>query len=160
MTVVSNTSPLSELAKIGRLTILREVHGLVVIPTEVWEEVTAGAHPAIDQVRAAAWIRTRNVADGRSLSRLRDETGLGLGECAAVVLALEMGADLLLIDDRAARKAAEARGLRIAGTVATLVFAKRRGIVPAVRPLLDELIAHGTRIGRSPYTDAVEFAGE
>lgn len=158
--VVSNTTPLSELAKIGQLGLLHEVYGGVAVPSEVYDEVTAGNHPAAGQVRTAAWLSVHLVSDGQRIGRLQEETGLGLGECAAIVLAEEVDASLVLIDDLAARRVAEDRGLPVAGTIATLLLAKRRGILAAVRPLLDDLVAHGTRIGRRLYDEALQLAGE
>ncbi len=54
--VVSNTTPLSELAKVGKMELLRDVFGAIVIPQEVYHELTQGIHPAATQVRSATWI--------------------------------------------------------------------------------------------------------
>jgi len=47
MIVVSDTTPLSELAKVGKLDLLRDVFGEIIIPQEVYNEVTRGNHPAV-----------------------------------------------------------------------------------------------------------------
>ncbi len=160
MSIVSNATPLSELAKIGHLALLREVYGWVLVPEEVFAEVTAGTHPAVEEVQAAEWIEVRPVTDPGQVEALCFATGLGAGECAAIVLCEEIGDTKILLDDRLARREAEARGLHVIGTVATLLSAKRLGLISTVKGPLDALIAHGARIGRPLYRDALAVAGE
>jgi predicted nucleic acid-binding protein len=75
-------------------------------------------------------------------SLLRAE--LGPGEAEAITLAVERGGARLLLDERQARRVAEiVYGLSIRGTVGTVVLAKRRGLIPAVRPLLEQMRAGG-----------------
>jgi len=61
MIVVSDTTPLSELAKVGKLDILRDVFGEIIIPQEVYNEVTRGNHPAVSEVESITWISVRTV---------------------------------------------------------------------------------------------------
>jgi uncharacterized protein len=63
MIVVSNTTPLSELAKVGKMYLLRDIFGQVIIPQQVYDEVTTGNHPAVEQVRSATWLEIRTVSD-------------------------------------------------------------------------------------------------
>ncbi|XWK86938.1 MAG: hypothetical protein U7127_22440 [Phormidium sp.] len=60
MIVVSDTTPLSELVKVGKLDLLRDVFGQVIIPQEVYIEVTTGTHPAAREVPLANWIEVRS----------------------------------------------------------------------------------------------------
>jgi len=158
--VVSDTTPLSELAKIGRLDLLREIYERVIIPQEVFDEATTGTHPATVAVPAANWIEVRVVTDSRQVLALHTSTSLGLGECAAIVLAEELNADRLLIDDLAARREAQLRNLPLIGTVAIVLLAKKLGIIPAVKTLLDDLMTQGTRISQKLYRDALSVAKE
>lgn len=158
--VVSDTTPLSELAKIGRLDLLREIYERVIIPQEVFDEATTGTHPAMVAVPAANWIEVRVVTDSRQVLALHTSTSLGLGECAAIVLAEELNADRLLIDDLAARREAQLRNLPLIGTVAIVLLAKKLGIIPAVKTLLDDLMTQGTRISQKLYRDALSVAKE
>lgn len=158
--VVSDTTPLSELAKIGRLDLLRDVYGRVVVPQEVFDEVTAGSHPATVAVPAAKWIEVRAVTDSQQVVALHTMTSLGLGECAAIILAEELNATRLLIDDLAARREALSRKLPVVGTVAIVLLAKKLGIISVVRPLFDDLIAQGARISQRLYSDVLNVAGE
>lgn len=158
--VVSDTTPLSELAKIGRLDLLRDVYGRVIIPQEVFDEATAWNHPAVGAIISANWIEIRTVANQQSLINLFTSTSLGIGECAAIFLAEELQATRLLMDDLAARREAQSRNLPVIGTVGVILVAKSLGIIPVVKDLLDALIAHGARIGQQLYRDALNIAGE
>ena len=160
MIVVSDTTPISELAKINRLTLLRDVYQRVIIPKEVYDEVMAGPGAIPAAVQAASWIDVVTVRDSHGVLAVHVATRLGLGECAALILADELGAQRLLIDDRAGRREAKVRGLPVTGTIGTLLVAKQRGIVPSIRDVLDELRAHGTRISEQLYRDALAVASE
>lgn len=73
----------------------------------------------------------------------------------------EMNADLVILDDLRARKAAERYSLDVIGTLGILVAAKRRGPIPLVRPVLDELVgAHGFRVAPALADKAARLAGE
>lgn len=144
MSAVSNSSPLISLARIGQLGLLRQLHGEMVIPDAVWREVViAGAgQPGADDVRTATWIQRQSVVDQQLVWALRQE--LGSGEAEAIVLSLETGVGLLLMDERLGRATARHLGLRCVGLVGLLTEAKRRGLINEVRPYLD---APRTRAG-------------
>jgi predicted nucleic acid-binding protein len=76
-------------------------------------------------------------ADGRCVAELGQS--LGAGEAAAIALALEVGAEAILIDERRARKTAERFGLKPIGVLAVLANAKALGLIHAVAPLVEDL---------------------
>ncbi|MDP8963122.1 MAG: DUF3368 domain-containing protein [Cyanobacteriota bacterium] len=158
--VVSDTTPLSELAKIGQLTLIRDIFERVIIPLEVYNEATTGTHPAVTVVQSASWIEVQSVSDTQKVLSLQTDTRLDLGECAAIILAEELSANQLLLDDLAGRREAQARGLPVIGTVGIVLLAKERGLIFSVTEVLDELIANGTRIGQRLYDYALAVAGE
>lgn len=157
MIVVANAGPLIALAQIVHFTLLQQLYGELHIPPAVREEVVAlgRGRPGAIEVSAANWIHVVEVRDTTAVQLLRDR--LDAGESEAIVLAIEMNADLLLIDEGRGRRVAEARGLKKAGTVGTLVVAKKRGLIPAVAPLLDRLVAAGFRMS-DVYQMAFEAA--
>jgi uncharacterized protein len=158
--IVADTTPLSELAKVGHLNLLQDVFGQVTIPQEVYREVTTGNHPAVAVVKLATWIQIRPISDTQKLSILQQSTNLDLGECAAIVLAEEIGASQILLDELKARQVAKARNLSVIGTIGTLILAKQRGVIVNIKVILDDLIEEGTYISKRIYQDALAVAGE
>ena len=140
--------------------LLRDIFGEVIIPQEVYNELTTGTHPATTLVKSATWVEVRSVSDSRKIPVLQAETTLDLGECAAILLAEELCAEQLLIDERAARLVAEARKLPVIGTVGILLLAKDQGLISSVKEVLDELIAQGKYISQKLYRNALAAAGE
>jgi predicted nucleic acid-binding protein len=160
MIVVSNTTPLSELAKVGKMYLLRDVFERVIIPVEVYDEVTTGNHPAVRQVRSANWIEVRVVSNPEAVVSLQMETGLDLGESAAIALAEELKAQRILIDELAGRVVAKTRNLSVTGTVGVLLIAKQQGLISKVQPILDELVVAGKRISPELYREVLASANE
>ena len=160
MTVVTNAGPLIALAQIGRLNLLQLLYDELYLPLAVFDEVvTFGRERAgAAEVEMADWIRVINISDISAVERLRDR--LDLGESEAIVLAIELQADLLLIDEARGRRVAQAQGLNHIGTVGSLVLARQRRLITAVTPLLDELIASGFRMDEALYRTAQKLAGE
>lgn len=147
MIVVADTTPPLYLARLGLLDLLRQIYGTVVVPTEVWRELTVYRPDALGaaEVRAAPWIVVDSGSDTSSLL-VELEEEIDRGEAAAIALALLRHADLVLVDDGDGRRAATTRGLLARGTVGVLVTARERGLLPRVRPVLDRLLAEGFRI--------------
>jgi predicted nucleic acid-binding protein len=103
MIFVSNASPLVNLARIGRLELLQDLFGEVCLPDAVWEEVVVAGEgqPGARLLAQARWVARRQVQNQSLVQALRQE--LDAGEAEAVVLALELKADLLLMDERLGR---------------------------------------------------------
>ncbi len=128
MTVVTDTTPLNYLVLIGQVDILPQLFTRVLVPEAVMVELR---HPqAPTPIRNWAfnplpqWLEIR---EPRTLESALEF--LGSGERAAIALALETNADALLIDERAGRREAERRRLRIVGTLAVLEEAGHRGLL-------------------------------
>ena len=162
MKVVTNSTPLIELSKIEQLELLREVYGSIYIPEEVYIEVVINGvgKPGSAEVEAANWITCQSVTDKNQVITLHNNVSIGLGECGAIVLAQEIGAEKIIIDDRVARRVAIAKGLSVVGTVGILHIAKTQHIIPAVKPILDDLRSHGTRISDKLYYQTLATEGE
>ncbi|NEP45376.1 MAG: DUF3368 domain-containing protein [Okeania sp. SIO2H7] len=160
MIVVSNSGPLISLARIGHFYLLYELYDELYLPTAVREEVVSfgAGRPGVVEVENAQWIRVVNVSDRQAVDRWREN--LDLGESEAIVLAMELQADWLLIDEARGRRFAKEIGLNHLGTVGTLIIAKQSGLIASITPLLDELIACDFRISQQLYRNARTLADE
>jgi predicted nucleic acid-binding protein len=140
MIVVSDSSTLVSLAAIGQLHLLHEFFGRVILPGAVLSEVLAGGDgkPGFHELTTLGWLEVIAVQDRNALQSL---DYLDLGEAEAIVLAQELGADLLLMDELDGRQAAAARGLHLIGVLGLLSRAKLEGRIPAVKPLVQRLRA-------------------
>jgi len=161
MIVVSDTSPLINLAAVGQLDLLRQLYGHVIIPQAIYDEIVlAGVgQPGSAEVKDAVWIETRRLKDQALADILNLE--LDRGEAEALALALELKAELLLIDERKGRAIATRLGLVHIGLLGALVEAKQRGLILAVQPLVDDLIAKaGFWISADLYRRVLQAAAE
>jgi hypothetical protein len=102
--IVSNTTPLSELAKVGQLNLLQKLFGKIIIPQEVYNEVTTGNHRAASVVPTAQWIEVFTIQSPAQLLQLQIQFKLDLGEAATIILAEELKANRVLIDEKLGRK--------------------------------------------------------
>lgn len=161
MIVVSNTSPLTNLAAIGHFDLLHALYGEIHIPQAVWAELNAGGKhwPGRDEVAGSGWVQQHSVLNMALVSVLQSD--LDRGEAESIALALELQAGLVLLDEREGRHLAQRLGLRVIGVVGVLLDGKSRGALDAVRPLLDDLrqIA-GFYLGEAVYTRALRLASE
>lgn len=160
MIVVSDTTPISELAKVNYLNLLPKLFGRVMIPQGVHDELTTGNHPAALRVRELSWLDVVTVNNRLVVKELQQVGNLDLGESEAIALAEEMNADRLLIDEKAARRVATARNLPIIGTMGVLLLGKRQGELENVKDVLDQMQQQGTRISNRLYTRVLILARE
>ena len=140
MIVVSDTSPINNLAAINQLHLLQQLYGTVLIPEAVYQELTDPDFPVAGakEVQTFTWIQIRAIEDRTMLKALSSE--LDPGEAEAIVLALEMKAEQVLIDERRGRMIAARLNLHYTGILGVLVEAKSHGFISTVKPLLDDLI--------------------
>jgi predicted nucleic acid-binding protein len=141
MLVVSNTSPISNLASIGRLDLLKSQFPVLWIPAGVAAELASHPDPtaaaAIQSGIRGHWIRTATVKDSRLLHILLLD--LHRGEAEAIALASDMSADMVLIDEQEGREIAAEAGLSVTGVLGVLLRAKQTGEIAAVKPEIQSL---------------------
>ncbi|WAL61801.1 DUF3368 domain-containing protein [Thermocoleostomius sinensis] len=161
MIVVSDTSPINNLAAINHLHLLNQLYGTVFIPEAVYRELTdpnfsvAGA----TEVQTFDWIQTCAVSDCTLVEALSSE--LDIGEAEAIALAVEIQADQVLIDERRGRLVASRLNLRYTGILGILVEAKSKGLIAEVRPLLDALINEaGFWVAEPLYNSVLQLVNE
>ena len=161
MKVVSNASPLINLARIGQLSLLPRIFSRVWIPEAVWREVVVDGEnqPGAKEIHQADWVERAVVSNQQLVRSLRQE--LDPGEAEAIALAVEINADWLLMDERLGRQTARHFGLGYIGLIGILKTAKQRGEIAALRPLLEQLRdLAGFRISPALYERALREMGE
>ena len=111
MKVVSDASPIINIACIDKLNLLNQLYGELYIPEAVWNEVVVQGkgQPGADEIESAKWIKVQSVNDTSLVHALEQE--LDQGESEAIVLSLEIQAELLLMDERIGREVARHLGL-------------------------------------------------
>ena len=161
MIVVSNTSPLTNLAAIGKFDLLQKLYREIYIPEAVWNELNAQGRqwPGRQEVAEAAWIKRQTVTDEPLVISL--QLDLDRGEAESIGLALSLAAEWILLDETEGRRIARRLGLRPVGVLGILLQAKEHGWVEDVRPQLDALrqIA-GFYVSEEVYQHVVTLAGE
>ncbi|MBV6465044.1 MAG: DUF3368 domain-containing protein [Anaerolineae bacterium CFX3] len=142
MKVVSNSTPLIGLASIGRLGLLRDFFEEIGIAEAVYDEtVTNGHERGAKKISSAKWIHVHKVQDRLAIEMLLDE--LDLGEAETIVLAREISADIVLMDEKQGRRMLDQLELPKIGTVGILLRARQTGLVKSLRSELDKLRRHG-----------------
>ncbi len=157
--VVVNATPIIALALIGKLDLLQQLYGEAMMPSAVQAEVFAGGPMGIGstELHAATWLRATALQDPRRADLLAD---LDRGEAEVIALAQELDADLVIIDERLARRHAKRLGLTLTGTLGVLLKAKHLGLVPSVAPLIEQLRQAGIRLSDAVVAEALKLAGE
>ena len=159
--LVADSSPLIVFARVEQLAVLWAVTGGVVVPCTVWRECAETADrpgaPALQQAHAQGWIGVLD--DERALSALRPLPSLDAGETAAIALALELRA-MVLMDERLGREVAQRRGLAVVGSAGVLLQAKRKGLLPAVAPVLARMKTEGYFLSDALVREVLRRVGE
>ena len=163
MLVASNTSPISNLAIIGRLNLLRSQFGVIWIPGAVQSELDRLGHPAalkeIQQALQDGWIKPHALREDKVARLLA--AALDPGEAEAIALALELPADLILLDERDGRSAAERAGLQVTGVLGVLLRAKKEGQIELIKPEVEALRTRARFFLSARLQErALEIAGE
>jgi len=157
---VVNTSPLIFLSHLDRLDLLHAEGREVVIPRAVLDEVLARADCASTVVQQArkTWLKVKEVSDRIGLELIRAD--LHGGEAEAMMLAKELSAERLVIDDQDARRFADRAGIKTIGTLGLLLAAKRKGQVSSVRHEIEKLQSAGFRVNPRLVAAVLKEAGE
>ncbi len=139
MKVVTNTSPLLNLAVVKEARLLPELFEQIIAPEKVREEIEIlcsgdSRFQSADTSSVVDYVSVSDQSHVRLLSLQLDP-----GESEAIALALEVKADLILLDERRATRIARQLGLRTLGLLGVLMLAKNRGLIAHVRPLIDRL---------------------
>ena len=146
--VIVNSTPLIILSSINALDILKQLYGKIYIPYAVFKEVTVKQDSAANQIKKHidTWIHIEKISSNADKkiykSRLHD------GEVEVMILAQEKNADLVIIDDNAAKKTAKYLGLPVTGTLGVLLKAKQKGIIDNLAIYIKNMKYHNFYISK------------
>jgi predicted nucleic acid-binding protein len=156
--VIANNTPLVALWTLGRLDLLRDLYGQVLIPQAVYDEFLA-TERALRQaaLQDTPWIQVVSLSNPQ---RVRVYVGLDQGEAEVLALAEERSARLLIIDEYKGRRYARRLGLPLTGTLGLLLAAKERHLVPNLSALLVDLQDAGLCLDAELIAQVLRLAGE
>lgn len=156
--VVSNTTPIISLLKLDRLELLQKLYNQINIPKAVFDEIEAGKNKAYyKDLSKIEWININPIQDTNALKYFLD---LDDGEAEAIILATEIKADLIIIDEKLGRFHAKHADLKITGTIGVLIKAKKEGHLKEIKPLLDELTEKKVWISENLKQDILKRVNE
>jgi predicted nucleic acid-binding protein len=159
MIVVSDASPIIALSLIGQLNLLKELYHEVEVPEAVYHEITqlGDDQTGVQEILRANWISVRPINNNVLVNALLGE--LDQGEAEAIVLATEIDAELLLIDERRGRKAATRLGLNVIGVLGILIEAKKKKLIHSLAQQLGDLVLiAGFRISQTLHRKVLDVA--
>jgi predicted nucleic acid-binding protein len=149
--VLSDASPLISLSRIGQITLLPRLYQKVTVTPEVYAEVAVSGvgRAGAAEITKAGWIEVKPASQPGELSKARQQFALGIGELSIILLALELKADLILIDELRARRHAREKGLTYVGCIGVLEEAFRLNLIADLPQVYRQLLASGAYVDRA-----------
>lgn len=158
--IISNSTPIILLHKIGQLGLLKRLYGEIYITEAVYKEVIIDATDKIssDFILQNKWINIVKIKDFNAKRMFA--TSLHEGEVETMILAMEMNAGLCILDDLLARKYARNFRLDITGTLGILVESKKKGYINEIKIHIDKLKEIGMYMDDKLYYLVLAKAGD
>ncbi len=154
--VICNTTPIITLLSISKLDLLHQLYRRIIIPRGVFEEIEQGKDKKFYQdLSIVDWIEIKSISLPNLFTGVLDK-----GEAEVIMLAKELKADLVIIDEKLARRHAQKEGLKVTGTLGILVKAKRLGLINEVKPLLNDMLDSGIWLNPKLIEEVLALAGE
>lgn len=156
--IVSNTTPIISLLKLDKLDLLQKLYKQIYIPRAVYLEIEAGKSKGYyKDLSKIDWIKIIDIEDHNAVKYFLD---LDAGEAEAIVLATEIDADLIILDEKLGRFHARHAELKVTGTIGVLIKAKNNGLIDNLKPLLLDLINKNIWISDILMQRILEQVGE
>lgn len=158
--VVVNTTPLIALSHVGQLDLLKKLYGEIIIPEAVYGELSVKTESVCKKAvdNSLDWIRVGKIEN--QMAKDMYKTQLHDGKVEVMILAKEMTADVVIIDDANAKKYAKYLKLPVTGTLGVLLRAKQQGYIDRLEPILRQMIEKGIYISQSLVEMCLKQAGE
>jgi len=147
--VISDASCFITLHKIGALDLLHKTYGEITTTPQIVSEI---------KIQLPDWVTVRSPS--RQTLPLGLPSSIDAGEASAIALALETVDAVLIIDERTARNYAIRLGLNATGTFGVIVKAKLDGVIPSIRPFVEEIRQTNFRFSEAIEAEAYQLANE
>lgn len=156
---VVDTSPIIYLSAIDQIGLLKKLFSEIFIPNAVKKEIVAGGEESfgVEELNTYDWIKIKQIKNRLAKEYLLTE--LDEGEAEVIILAEELKADFIIMDDKLGRKIAKLRGFNVLGTLRLLVAAKEKGLITELIPLIVKLKDAGFWISEEVYKEILRIEG-
>jgi len=156
--IISNTTPILSLLKIGKLHLLEKIYGKIIVPFAVYNEIENGIHkPYYQDLKLIDWIEILEINNPNSKDYFID---LDEGEAEVLILSKEQNADLVIMDEIMGRRYAKQLGFNLTGTIGILLKAKEDGFIKSIKESLTELVEKGSWLNPKLISKALKLAEE
>jgi len=158
--IVTDTTCIGYLIQINCLNILQIIYGEIIIPKAVYHEILPLENKGFDltEFKKASWIK---IYSANHLAKVEEFNHiLDIEELEAISIALELNADLLIIDEKLGRIVATNIGFDITGLVGVFIAAKKMNLIISVKDALNKVILLGCRISKQLYNTALKSCNE
>lgn len=157
--IVINTSPWIALSLCGKTSLLKAIYSRVLMPEQVKKEILRGGPDSVGvkELKTADWLQVQAIKNQDKIELLYE---LDKGEAEVIILAKDKGIQQVLIDEKIARQQASVLGLQVRGTLGLLLHAKKRNLIPELKPLIAAIRENGIWIKDDIVQGILREAGE
>ena len=157
---VVNTSPIIYLSSINQLSLFKKLFNEVYIPDAVKQEVLSGGRDSfgVKEIKTEKWLKTKKIRNKLAKEYLLTE--IDDGEAEIIILAEELKAGTIIMDDKLGKRVAKLRDIKVVGTLRILVAAKKKGLITEVKPLIEKLKENGFWLSNNVYKAILREAKE
>jgi predicted nucleic acid-binding protein len=156
---IVDTSSLFYFHRVGLFELFKKLYGHIIVPEAVKNELMEGQTQGEDvpQLEKYPWVEIRSVSMPRYLQLIAD---LGPGESEVLALATNHPSALVVLDDKLARRIADMQGFRLTGTAGILLKAKKSGLIPELKPVINKLLDLDFRLKPELVKEILTLADE
>lgn len=157
---VVNTSPIVYLSSINQLSLLKKLFNEIYIPDAVKQELLSGGRDSfgVKEIKTEKWLKTKKIKNKLAKEYLLTE--IDDGEAEVIILTEELKTGTIIMDDKLGKRVAKLRGIKVVGTLRILVAAKEKGLITAVKPLIEKLKESGFWLSNNVYRAILREARE
>jgi len=156
--IISNTTPIISLLKVDKLNLLKELYTKIIVPTAVYLEIESGKEkPYYQDLTQIDWIEIQEIRNTDSRDYFLD---LDEGEAEVLILAKELNADLIIMDEIMGRRYSKQLEFNLTGTIGILLKSKEKGLIASIKNLLTELTEKGTWLSPKLISKALKLSKE